>query len=1578
MVPRYFDLVAPEDVVGIEVRDLQAMIQSHVGLSQKRIPGHANVKAVSPTLATDGWHSLHTVVQVVTDDMPFLVDSVSAELSRQGRSIRVVIHPRFWVKRDADGGLSEILDRDVLPGEVPPEGAIQESWISVEIDRESEQADLAAIETAIRQVLSDVRATVEDWPAMQTKLTQVISEIESANGISERERREAIEFLGWLTENNFTFIGYSRYALAKNTLASAPGEGLGTLRDATTGSYLSEDDQDHSTMSSLMIITKAKMRSTVHRPVYLDYVGIKQVDASGKQIGEHRFLGLFSSAAYNQSVVSIPVIASKVTDVTQSMALGRDSHSGKDLMQFLETYPRDELFQISAPELEDVARRVLQLQERRQVRVFTRTEIFGRYVSALVYFPRDRYTTEVRLRMEAILLEAYGASFIDHNARISESVLARLHFVIRKPLGKEIPEVDLEQLESKLADATRFWEDDFSESLVDEVGEEESVRLLREWGNSFPESFKEDIAATNAVSHLNFLETLTDQPAGAIKVWMYTPESAEDGTRRFTIYRLGTAITLSAVLPMLHDLGVEVTDERAYDLRREGQPVAWVYDFGLRFDASKAPDLGSLSQRFCETFMATWHGEVDSDPFNALVIHGGLSARNVGIIRAYAAYLRQAGTPFSRAYLQQVLLANVGIVQSLVQLFAIRFDPDFDGNRDDKQHELVAKIDAALDAVASLDHDRIMRSSVALVSATLRTNVYQLDASGNYPQVMAFKLDPALVPDLPLPLPRFEIWVFSPRVEGVHLRFASVARGGLRWSDRQEDFRTEILGLVKAQMVKNTVIVPSGAKGGFVLKRGLEPSDRDAWLAEGIACYQMFIGALLDVTDNLINGEVVAPLRVVRHDIDDPYLVVAADKGTATFSDIANKISIDRGFWMGDAFASGGSVGYDHKAMGITAKGAWESVKRHFLELGVNTQTQDFTAVGVGDMSGDVFGNGMLLSDHIRLVAAFDHRHIFLDPNPDAAKSFVERQRMFILPRSSWEDYNVKLISKGGGIYPRSVKSIDLTPEVKTALGISPEVSTVTPNELLTFILQAPVDLLWNGGIGTYIKASTETHAQVGDKANDAIRVNGNEIRARVIGEGGNLGATQLGRIEAARSGIKLNTDAIDNSAGVDTSDHEVNIKILLDQAVTAGTLSVADRNSQLAVMTAEVGELVLRDNYEQNLILAQARFQAVEMLRVHKRLIQAMENDGLLNREIEYLPTDSQLDMLHAQGQGLTSPELSVLMAYVKIDLSKDRANDEIVDEPWCQGVLQRYFPTDLRAKYAHLMDSHPLRKEITATVLTNDMINRGGITFAWRAAEESGAGNSEIIRAFIVSREIFGLTALWESLEALDGLVSTDCQTQLILESRRLLDRATRWFLQSRGGRLNVDEEIAKFSSTVAKLTPLVPDMLRGVERDRAVAIAKKYQAQGVPAELAKRTGSFLDEFSLLDIIEIADREKSDPTVVAELYFALSERYDIDRMLFHITALARDDRWTAYARSALRSDLYVALAALTSRVVQATKDSEAIDVRISAWETMFAEGVARTRATLNEIAHSDQNDLATLSVALRAIRTLAGQGAS
>jgi glutamate dehydrogenase len=800
----------------------------------------------------------------------------------------------------------------------------------------------------------------------------------------------------------------------------------------------------------------------------------------------------------------------------------------------------------------------------------------------------------------------------------------------------------------------------------------------------------------------------------------------------------------------------------------------------------------------------------------------------------------------------------------------------------------------------------------------------------------------------------------------------------LRWSDRQEDFRTEILGLVKAQMVKNTVIVPSGAKGGFVVKRGPSPADREAWLAEGVSCYQAFIGALLDVTDNLVDGNVVPPIDVVRHDTDDPYLVVAADKGTATFSDIANKISLDRGFWMGDAFASGGSVGYDHKGMGITARGAWESVKRHFLELGVDTQTQDFTVVGVGDMSGDVFGNGMLLSQHIRLVAAFDHRHIFLDPHPDATNSWVERKRLFELPRSSWEDYNANVISFGGGVFPRSAKSIDLSHEVKEVLGIDQSISAMSPNDLLAAILKAPVDLLWNGGIGTYIKSSTETHAQVGDKANDGLRVNGADLRCKVVGEGGNLGCTQLGRIEAARNGVKINTDAIDNSAGVDTSDHEVNIKILLNLAMETKNLGLEQRNTLLSSMTDEVALLVLRDNYEQNVILEQSRFKSAEMLRVHQRLMHTLESTGLLNRAVEYLPSDSQIDTLHSQKLGLSSPELSVLMAYVKIDLTSTFTEDPVVDEDWCINSLNNYFPSALRERYSDLMLKHPLRREIIATVLTNDMVNRGGISFALRANEESGATPADVLRAYVVSKEIFGFVKLWQEIESLDGKVSTDCQVALYLESRRLLDRATRWFLQSRGGKLDVAAEISKFAAEVTRLSTRLPELLRGVEKVRYEREVQKYIAMGAPQDLARQIAGLLDAFSLLDVVEIAARHKADSNRVVELYFALSERYDVDRLLHHITNLPRDDRWTAYARSALRSDLYVALAGLTSRVTQATQQTDSVDNRIETWESKFAEGVGRTRLTLNEIAASDNTDLATLSVALRSIRTLVGQGAN
>jgi glutamate dehydrogenase len=1506
---------------------------------------------------------------------------VTAALSQSGHDIQIVIHPIYVVKRDSAGALVEVLDQGAAAG--IPAGYVAESWMSISITRETDAQVLAGIQQSIAQVLADVKHAVSDWAAMVKRANDIAQQLHhGASGFSENEITEAISFLEWITDEHFTFTGYAEYDFTKSGLnvELVKGTGLGILSSSSQEDRvaLSVREQAKSSSGPLLVVTKGNSRSTVHRPTYLDYISIAKTDAKGNVVGEYRFLGLFTSSAYTQSVFTIPLVARKADTVMQAFALNAESHSGKDLIQFLETYPRDHMFQVSAQVLEATARGVLQIQERRQVKVFAHNESFGRFATVLVYFPRDRYNTEVRQRMEAILLDVYGAESVDFNARLTESILARLQFDVRMPANITIGEVDMDALEQRLTAATRFWEDDFIDAVVDQVGEEEGARINRKWSAAFPESFKEDIPASQAVTHIKCLEELEFATPGQISVALYPATDAEDGTRRFTIYRLQESITLSSVLPMLHDMGIEVIDERAYDLRLGAGKTAWIYDFGISFDESAVPALDSLAARFCESFMASWSAEVESDGFNALIVHAGLTARNVAVIRSYAAYLRQAGTPFSQGYIQQVLRSNSGLVALILELFATRFDVRFAGDREAAEKDVLARITKALDAVKSLDHDRIMRGLVALVRATLRTNAYQRDAHGAFKSVMAFKIASGKVPELPLPVPMFEIWVCAPRVEGIHLRFDTVARGGLRWSDRFEDFRTEILGLVKAQMVKNTVIVPSGAKGGFVVKRSPDPSDRDAWLAEGVACYQMFIGALLDVTDNLNNGVVVPPIDVVRHDPDDPYLVVAADKGTATFSDIANKISLDRGFWMGDAFASGGSIGYDHKAMGITARGAWESVKRHFLELGVDSQSQDFTAVGVGDMSGDVFGNGMLLSEHIRLVAAFDHRHIFLDPNPDAAKSFKERQRMFNLPRSSWEDYDASLISKGGGVISRAEKSISITPEVRAALSIESDDETMTPNQLMTHILKANVDLLWNGGIGTYIKSAAESNPQVGDKANDGIRINGADLRVKVVGEGGNLGATQLGRIEAASNGVKINTDAIDNSAGVDTSDHEVNIKILLNQAITSGVLKQDERNDLLASMTDEVGLQVLRDNYEQNVVLEQSRFHAPVMLRVHQRVMHGLESTGLLNRAVEYLPTDAQIDALHNAGKGLTSPELSVLMAYVKIEMKQVKNDNPMYDEPWCSQVLTSYFPTALRSKYAELMENHPLRRQIISTVLTNDLVNHGGITFAWRAAEETGAGQSEIVRAYKVTREIFDYAEIWNAIEALDGKVSTDCQTELYLEARRLLDRSVRWFLQARGGRLDVAAEIAKFQKRAAAIRGSVPGMLRGAELARYNKHVERLVAMGAPDVLARRVAGLLDEFSLLDIIEFADRANQDADQVSRLYFSLSERFEVDRLLHHITALPRDDRWSSNARSALRSDLYAALAGLTWRVIQAMPVELDQEARIAQWEERFAEGVARTRATLNEIAISEQSDLATLSVALRAIRTLVGQGAS
>jgi len=1587
---RYYRHVALEDLLERRPSDLHAAALAHHRTAATRPQGTATVRVFVPDAGADGWSCGHAVVQIVTDDMPFLVDSVNAELSRQDRALHLVMHPQLVVRRDVLGRLEEVCDTS--DADAAGQGAQAESWIHLEIDRENDRATAEEVERGLRRVLSDVREAVEDWTKMRERALAIAAELAaSPPPIPAVEVREGEELLRWLAEGHFTFLGFREYDLVtedgEDLLRARSGSGLGVLRSDQPVSLsfgsLNPEVRAKAREPQLLILTKANSRATVHRPAYLDYIGVKRFGPNGDVVGERRFLGLFTSVAYNESVQRIPVLRRKVADVLAAGGFAPNSHSGKDLLEILETYPRDELFQVSAGELLPVALAVLHLQERRRLRLFLRRDDYGRFVSALVFLPRERYTTDVRLRMQTILLAELGGTTVDYTTRISESVLARLHFVVRADSGGAPTHFDTEQIEAQLVAATRSWEDDLADALHEGRDNALAEQLLNHYAAALPEAYKEDVDAGTAVTDLLELEGL--RPDGGFALLLYEPVGAAPGERRFKIYRAGVAMSLSELLPVLQRLGVEVVDERPYQLHRIDGTSVWIYDFGLRYDAAVIAERPELEESFQDAFAATWRGEAENDGFNALVLAAGMTWRQAMVLRAYAKYLRQGTATFSQAYMESVLLANVPIAVLLVELFETRFDPARDEGRDQASAALVEQIEAALDEVASLDHDRILRSLLTVVRATTRTSYFQRDGKnadgaegtdgapeGTAKPYVAFKLDPQQVPDLPLPRPRREIWVYSPRVEGVHLRFGPVARGGLRWSDRREDFRTEVLGLVKAQMVKNAVIVPVGAKGGFVVKSAVDPTDREAWLVEGIACYTTFISGLLDLTDNLVGGEVVPPPDVVRHDGDDTYLVVAADKGTATFSDIANGIAAEYGFWLGDAFASGGSVGYDHKAMGITARGAWVSVERHFRELGHDTRTQDFTVVGVGDMSGDVFGNGMVLSDRIRLVAAFDHRHVFLDPEPDAAASAAERRRMFALPRSSWADYDASLLSEGGGVFPRTAKSIQVTAQVRAALGLDDAVTVLAPQDLMRAILRAPVDLFWNGGIGTYVKASSESNVDVGDKANDAVRVDGADLRCRVVGEGGNLGLTQRGRVEYALSGGRVNTDAIDNSAGVDTSDHEVNIKILLDRVVQEGGLTAQQRDELLAEMTEEVAGLVLRDNYGQNVALAGSLAQASSMLHVHARYLRWLERKGRLDRALEFLPSERQISERRQAGLGLTQPELAVLLAYTKIDLEDELAGSDVPEDPYLHRELFGYFPSPLREPFQAQIEQHPLRRQIITTGVVNNMVNNAGSTFVFRMAEETGAATGDIVRAHTVARVVFDLTSLWRQVEALDARVPADLQTRLRLDARKLAERAARWLLVNRRPPLDVAAQVDTFRTGVTEVTDRLPELLRGSNRRDFDAVRAALSAAGVPEELAARVASLPTAFSALDIVEVARDSGRPVAAVGEVYFLLSEELSLARLLVRVNELPRDDRWKTMARAALREELYATQAALSCDVLAAVPDAADAEARFAAWAQTNAAVLSRVRATLADISSGDAFDLATLSVAIRQLRTL------
>ncbi|WP_301146548.1 NAD-glutamate dehydrogenase [Mycobacterium simiae] len=1564
----------PADPTAVEAVVTPALLGAHYRLGQHRPPGASGV-AVYPA---DDPAGFGPALQVVTDHGGMLMDSITVLLHRLGVPYLALMTPVFDVQRDPAGELISIEPK--APGTPQYVG---EAWIHIQFVPSVDTKALAEVERLLPKVLSDVQQVAADSAAMIAGLSNLAADVESNIGgrFTAPDRQDVSALLRWLGNGNFLLLGYQR-CLVHDGLVSGDGtSGLGVLRGrAGKRPRLTDDDK-------LLVLAQATVGSYLRYGAYPYAIGVREyVDG---EVVEHRFVGLFTVAAMNADVLEIPAISRRVREAL-AMAADDPAHPAQLLLDVIQTVPRSELFTLSGERLFTMAKAVVDMGSQRRALLFVRADRLRYFVSCLVYVPRDRYTTAVRLQIEDILVREFGGTRLEFTARVSESPWALMHFMVRLPEDAgpvDVSESNRARIQALVAEAARTW----SDRLVAAAPTGTVTHADAEhYAAAFSEAYKSAIAPEDAIDQIAIIKELNDD---SVKL-VFSDDG--DGLAQLNWFLGGHSASLSQLLPMLQSMGVVVLEERPFTVARpDGLPV-WIYQFRISPHpsvrlAETPAERAAMAERFADAVTAIWHGRVEIDRFNELVMRAGLTWQQVVLLRAYAKYLRQANFPYSQSYIESVLNEHPSTARSLVLLFEALFDPSTSDSPTGRDAQAAAAAVAAdIDALVSLDTDRILRAFASLVQATLRTNYFVTrEGSARARNVLAIKLDAQLIDELPLPRPKYEIFVYSPRVEGVHLRFGPVARGGLRWSDRRDDFRTEILGLVKAQAVKNAVIVPVGAKGGFVLKRpplltGDPAADRDATRAEGVACYQLFISGLLDVTDNVdhATGKVSPPPQVVRRDGDDAYLVVAADKGTATFSDIANDVAKSYGFWLGDAFASGGSVGYDHKAMGITARGAWEAVKRHFREMGVDTQTEDFTVVGIGDMSGDVFGNGMLLSKHIRLIAAFDHRHIFLDPAPDAASSWSERRRMFDLPRSSWEDYDKSLISAGGGVYSRDQKAIPVSPQVRAALGIDDAgadgVTEMSPPNLIKAILLAPVDLLFNGGIGTYIKAETESDADVGDRANDPVRVNGNQLRAKVVGEGGNLGVTALGRVEFDLAGGRINTDAMDNSAGVDCSDHEVNIKILIDSLVTAGKVKVEERSQLLESMTDEVAALVLTDNEDQNDLIGTSRANAASLLPVHASQIKHLEERGV-DRELEALPSEKEIARRSEAGIGLTSPELCTLMAHVKLALKEEMLTTELPEQDVFASRLPRYFPTPLRDRFGPEIRTHQLRREIVTTMLINELVDAAGISYAFRLSQDVGVGPIDAVRTWVATDAIFEIDHIWRGIRSAD--IPVALSDRMTLDTRRLIDRAGRWLLNYRPQPLAVGAEINRFAAKVKALTPRMSEWLRGDDKAIVEQEAAEFSAQGAPEDLAYLIAAGLYRFSLLDIIDIADITDTDAAEVADTYFALMDRLGTDGLLTAVSALPRYDRWHSLARLAIRDDIYASLRSLCLDVLAVGEPDESGEEKIAEWEHISASRVERARRTLTEIYESGATDLATLSVAARQIRRMtrtSGRGTS
>jgi glutamate dehydrogenase len=1565
-IAKFYEHVPPSDVAERSPRDLCGAALSLLQLAERRRPGQAKIRVFNPDPLADGWSSPHTIVEVVNDDMPFLVDSVTGAINLSDRVVHLVVHPIVNASRDAAGRLLGI-------GEAAAQGR-NESWMQIEITPESDPSELARLTERLSSVLADVRAAVEDWRKMRAVLRDLGHELAvSPPLLATAEIAEARDFLRWLDDDNFTFLGYREYRFDSGLAEGRPA--LGILREARFSVFgglrdfasLPSAVRDYLGRRELLLVTKSNQRASVHRTAPLDAIGVRAFGPNGEATGIRLFLGLFTSLAYSRGARAIPLLRQKVRHILERSGLSAESHDGKALLHILDSFPRDELFQASEGELYATVIGILNLQERQRTALFIRRDPLERFVSALVYVPRDRYDTALRQTFAALLEEAFAGTLSTFYTHLDESVFARIQFLVATTRGK-VPAVEVEALEKRLAEAARGWSDRFEEQALAAFGEEEARARLR-GVKPFPIAYRARTEPAEAVADLGRIKSVAE---GSPLEVALRPRGEAWGLR---IYRAKEPVALSDMLPILENLGLRVIAEEPFRIDAVAGEPAWIHELSLApvaVAARTGAEAGlseSVRALFAEALVAVWTGRIENDGFNRLVLAAGLSARQIVVLRLYGKFLRQARALYSQAYMEETLARHAEIARRLVRLFEARFDPQESAARDATAE--TGAIENALEMVESLDEDRILRSYLSLIQKTVRTNFFQALPSGRPKPYLAIKLASSEIALLPLPRPLYEIYVYSPKTEGVHLRAGKVARGGIRWSERKEDFRAEILGLMKAQTVKNAVIVAVGAKGGFILKE--PPKDPEKLGEEAVACYKILIRGLLDLTDNIVadgtgGHRVVPPRDVVRRDGDDPYLVVAADKGTASFSDIANAIAEEYGFWLGDAFASGGSAGYDHKALGITSRGAWKLVERHFRELGRDIAKSEFTVVGVGDMSGDVFGNAMRMSRRIRLLAAFDHRHVFIDPDPDPEKSFAERERLFHLPHSSWADYDKSLLSEGGGVFERSAKSIAVSPAMKQVFAIAGD--HLTPAELIRELLKAPVDLLWFGGIGTFVKGPEESHAEIGDRANDAVRINGDEIRANIVGEGANLGVSERGRIAYALQGGRIDTDTIDNSAGVDTSDHEVNIKILLDGAIAAGALAADERRPLLSAMAVEVAELVLRDNELQGEALSLAEAGSAHNLDRHRRLIGDLERRGLLDRALEFLPDEETLAERAAKGKGLLRPELAVLLAYAKMALDRDLLASDLPDAPELAPDLAAYFPSALRGRLGARIGAHPLCREILATILANDLVNRAGLTFVSDMRARTSRSPAEVARAYLIVREVFDLRPLWGEIEALDNKIPADLQTEMRIEIMGLIEHAAAFLLHGR--HLDLGREMPRLAPHARYLRHSLQEVLPPADQRLVEERAVRLAAAGVPRPLACAIGGAGFLASALEVAELAETSARSIESAARVYYGAGARFALDELRAAARRLPAATHWQKLAVEAAVDDAYALQADLCAQVL--ASDAAHSREPLSAWAAARGAALAPVEALARELGAARTPELALLVVALRQLRQAFG----